>query len=190
MTAMVALFFLFIILVMGLKNDALELPVYFNWLKGQAGHFAHTALVIAGVVLSLILMDGKNERKTGWMLLFGTILAIAAYFIRPYYGISKIHATPSWVLYCAAICCFLFSFFYWLVDLKGFKNWADFLKPAGRNPLLTYILPPIFYACFGFAWLPEMFNEGAPGFFRSVVFSLFILWVSGLLTKRGVRLHL
>ena len=189
-TAMVATFFLFIILVLGLKNDALELPIYLEWLKGQSGNIAHAALTVAGIVLSLILMDEKNTGKIKWMLTFGAILAIAAYFIRPYYGISKIYATPSWVLYCGAICCFLFSLFYWMVDMKGIKNWANFLKPAGQNPLLTYILPPIFYACFGFAWLPDMFNEGVLGFFRAVVFSLFILWVSGLLTKKGMKLHL
>ena len=194
LTAMIGVFALFIVLVLGLKSEGLVLPSFLNWLKGQSGNFAHAALTLAGISLSLILMDERTKDTPGikirWMLVMAVLLAIAGHFIRPFYGISKNYATPSWVFYSAAICCALFPLIYWLVDLKGIKKWAAFLKPAGENPLLTYILPPVYYALFGFSFYFDAFNTGALGFARAVGFSLLILYISGVLTKRGIRLHL
>ena len=185
---------LFIFMACGLKSETLELPVYLQWMQSQTGHLVHASLSLAGIVLSLFLMDDPAKqtpgRKIRSMLIFGLLLAVAAYFLRPLYGISKIYATPSWALYCASICSMLFAFIYWLVDVKRLSRWANFLEPAGKNPLLTYILPYIFYAIAGFSYLPAMFNTGALGIARSIVFSLFILGISAILTKRGIKLHL
>lgn len=164
------------------------------WFKEQSGHITHTLLVLSGTICSLLLSkDGLTQTpklKISYILLFGIILGLLGYLTQPFGGISKIGATPSWALYSAAICCIIFSMIYWLVDLKGIKNWANFLKPAGENPLLTYILPPIFYAIVGFSFFPEMLNSGILGFFRAVLFSFFILWVASWLTKKGIKLHL
>ena len=165
------------------------------WLKGQSGHMAHASLTMGGVLCSLILAQGgirANARsKMIQILAFGLICAVIAFLVRPVTGgIAKIGATPAWTLYCISICTFIFVGIYWIVDVRGWKRWASFLKPAGQNPLLTYILPPIFYAIAGFSYLPAMFNTGMFGFFRAVVFSLLILWVADILTKRGIRLHL
>ena len=65
--------------------------------------------------------------------------------LRPPYGISKLGDTPAWCLMSTAICVAVFAFLYWLVDLKGRSAWARFAMPAGRQPLLAYILPHIFY---------------------------------------------
>jgi len=192
--AMIGMLGLFIILVVGLKNDLLSLPVYLEWIKGQSGNFAHASLTISGIILSLVLMEEKMfsspSQKIRWMVVFGGLLLVAGYFLRPLYGISKIYATPTWALYSAAICCFLFPLIYWLVDVKGYRRWADFLKPAGQNPLLTYILPFIFGALFGYAFWPDMLSRGIPGIIRSLGFSLFILGVAALLTKGKIRLKL
>jgi predicted acyltransferase len=185
---------LFTLFVVVLKNDAVTFPYLLKWLPSQALNFSHASLTTTGIILSLILVDDnivkKPDQRIFWMIIFGVILFIAGYFLRPFYGISKIYATPSWALYSASICCFLFSCIYWLVDIKGVTRWANFLKPAGSNPLLTYILPFLFYAIVGYSWLPDVFNEGGLGILRSVLFSLFILGISAILTKNKIILHL
>lgn len=168
---------------------------WLGWLKGQTGHMSHAALVMAGIISSQILARGgvreQARAKMTRLALLGLAAAIIAFLVRPHTGgIAKIGATPAWTFYCIAICIAVYLVVYWLVDILGKRKWANFLKPAGQNPLLTYIIPPFYYALAGFSLWPAFFNAGAPGFFRSVVFSLAILWVAGWMTKKGVKLHL
>jgi len=167
----------------------------FAFLKGQNGNIAHSILVLAGIICSLILKEGGVKSfpnsKIRNIVLFGLTMAVIAYFVRPLTGgISKIGATPSWVLYCSAIYCFIFPLIYWLVDLKGISAWGNFLKPAGKNPLLTYILPPFFYGLVGFGIYPAVLSNGFLGVIRSLVFALVVLWVAKWMTKKGIVLKL
>ena len=177
-----------------LRSDSIALPSILHWFKGQTGHIAHTLITLTGIICGLFLMSREKEQqakvKIRNMLLLGVALLVLAYFTQPFGGISKIKATPSWALYSAASCCFVFPFIFWLVDLKGIKNWANFLKPAGENPLLTYILPPIFYAIVGFAFFTGPLGIGFLGFIKAIVFSLFILWLAAGFTRDGIRLRL
>ncbi len=181
------------IMVVGLMSKEMTpLPALLDWFSSQSGNLSHASLTLAGIVLALLLVRGDYtpRQRIGQMVAFGLALLVAGYFLRPLFGISKIYATPSWALYSAAICCFIYPLLYWLVDLKGHRRWAAFLKPAGENPLLTYILPFIFYALAGFSLFPEPFNEGIWGVLRSIAFSLVILWLAALLTRWRIRLHL
>ncbi len=192
--ALIGMLALFILTVVGLQSEALNLPSFLTWLNSQALHFAHASLTLAGIIFSLLFLQSTTtktykERING-MLIMGLFFLAGGYCLEPVGGISKLYATPSWALYSAAICCFLFPFFFWLVDLKGITRWANFLKPAGTNPLLTYILPFIFYAIFGLTYLPEAFNEGFLGVLCSILFSLFILGVASFLTKWRIMLKL
>jgi len=191
---LIAVLGLFIIISIGLMSPDLQLPAMFEWLKGQSGHIVHSALAISGIILTLLLQKGVSDEsgktQIKWILSYGAFCYLAGFFLRPLYGISKIHATPTWALFSIASCCLVFVLIHWLVEVKGIKRWANFLKPAGQNPLLTYILPYIFYAAIGLSFLPEVFNMGLLGLVRSVAFTLFILGVAGLLTKWNIRLKL
>lgn len=151
-------------------------------------------MTLAGIVFTLLFLQKgskltHSQRITG-MLLFALFFMVAGFFLAPVGGISKIYATPSWALYSVAICCVLFPLIYWLVDVKGYSRWANFLKPAGTNPLLTYILPYLFYAIFTVGYVGEAFDNGALGIMRSILFSLLILGIAALLTRRKIILKL
>jgi predicted acyltransferase len=170
----------------------MHLPWFLDWISWWEGHLSHATLTLAGMFIGLLYLDvaRSDKDRIKWTVVAGVLFMIAGFFVRPLYGISKIHATPSWVMYCSAICCFLFAGIYWLVDVKGFKNWATFLKPAGTNPLLTYILPSIFYAAVGYSFAPDLFSAGILGIIKSVLFSFFILACASLLTRMKILLHL
>ena len=191
--AMTGVLGLFTVLAVGLMSGGIAVP---GWLQfaSHAGNLSHASLTVAGIVLSTMLLRddvaATVPKRLTWILAFGILLAVAARFLEPLYGIGKLGATPSWALYSAAICCGVFALIYWLVDVKGYRSWARFLKPAGENPLLTYLIPFLLYALFGYHYLPDPFNEGFLGIFRSVVFSLFVLWLAALLMRANVRLHL
>ncbi len=192
--ALVGILALFIVMVTGLQSEAFHLPPFLSWFDSQVFHLTHASMTLAGIVFTMLFLQRgskltHNQRITG-MLIIALFFLVAGFFLAPVGGISKIYATPSWALYSVAICCFLFPLIYWLVDVKGYSRWAKFLKPAGMNPLLTYILPYMFYAVFTVSYLSEAFNNGLLGIVRAILFSLFILGIAALLTRRKIILKL
>lgn len=156
---------------------------------------AHASITTAGVFFSILLFQkSRNLReKLIFTVVYTLILFLSGYLLRPLYGISKIYATPAWCLYSAALCCIIYFIIYWIVDEKKIISWSSFLKPAGMNPLLAYILPSIVYAILvlaGITFLSDYFGEGITGIIRSFVYSLIILGVTAALTKAYVRLRL
>ena len=165
------------------------------WLAGVIG--GHGSLALAGIVLSLYMSD-KQENSIfknirGWWLGYAVVLLFSGYLLQPLYGISKNNATPTWCLYSAGICVLVYYFLYWLVDVKKIQSWAGFLKPAGSNPLLAYILPNLVYSSLGLlgiTFLHTHFKSGFPGFLRSLGIALFILGLTALLSKLKFKLKL
>src|SRR5262249_47193815 len=149
---------------------------------------AHTAIVLCGVVLSLLFFDNAKtatvRRRFLNAAVFAALLFTAGYSLRPSYKISKVYATPTWSLYCAALCILLFMFLYWLIDRKGMQKWTAFFKPAASNPLLTYVLPDIIYylaAIVGISLFPHSLRYGWPGLIWSLVFAVGVMGIVALL---------
>ena len=110
----------------------------------------HTAITISGLIISMLFFEAapakSSRQRIIWIIIYSAVLFIAGLILAPIYGISKIYATPAWGLYSSAYCGWIFAFFYWLIDLKKQNKWFGFLEPAGRNPLLAYLLPDIYYS--------------------------------------------
>jgi predicted acyltransferase len=181
--------------ILGKAGTVSEVPVL-GWIVGQTGHAIHTAIVLCGITASLIFFDRKhahtNDRRLLEVLAFALILVAAAFLARPYYKISKIFATPSWAFYSAAICCVIFTFLYWLIDLKHVSRWTAFFKPAASNPLLTYIIPFILYAILRLfhTHFPGFLYEGVVGIVWSMVFAVAVMALVIGLNKLRIRLQL
>jgi len=176
---------------------AVDESPWLHWISYEAGNAAHTSITLAGVVLTLIYFDQSRNKTTRRRFLeamiFTISLLVAGYFLRPYYKISKIYATPTWCLYCSAICCIIYSALYWLVDLKGYRRWTGFFHPAGSNPLLTYIIPYIVFALemyFGFSLVSEYFHQGIPGILWSAFYAVAVMGIVIGLNKLNIKLHL
>lgn len=165
------------------------------WIGGHIG--GHTALVLFGTIISMLLLKVINYDTIKdffkWLLGYAVFLFLAGYLFLPLYGINKNLATPSWVLFCAAICVITFLFLYYTIDVKNITKPFSFLKPVGSNPLLAYILPDIFYSLiglFGIKFYGQLFGDGIIGIVRSILFSLLMVYITNLLTKMKVRLQL
>lgn len=172
-------------------TEGLVLP---EWLGFIAGHLTHASLVASGIIISLLFFDRKIENKINWPVIGFIVLFFAVgFFLRPYYGISKIHGTPSWTMLSAGICTVLFYFLYWLMEVKKQTKWSDFFMPAAANPLLIYILPGvIYYFCkaFNIHIIPGYFREGVPGILWALVFSIIMLYVMKIFNRFKIQLHL
>jgi len=174
-------------------TEGLEIRQNF-WFNFIAGHLTHASVVTAGVIISLLFFDRKVTPKINWAVIgFAILFFVTAYFLRPYYGISKIKGTPSWTMFSAAICTVLFYFLYWLMEIKKQTKWSDFFMPAAANPLLIYILPGVIYyfnAAFNLHIIPEYLRQGVPGIIWSLLFSTIMLLVMKLCNKYKIQLHL
>ena len=150
-------------------------------------------ITMAGLLLSMIFIKNNIasslNSKITWGIGYAVILFLAGWLLLPF-GLAKIGSTPSYTLFSSGICILLFMIMYLVVDVRGHYRWASFLKPAGSNPLLTYILPDIYYAIMGLTHANIINPEGWPGVFRALIFSLFILGVSALMTRFKIRLQL
>ncbi len=167
-----------------------------GWLFSQEPHAAHSQIVLAGVACTLIFFDASrpdsDRRRFVEALLFTAVLALGGLALRPAFGISKIYATPSWCLYCAALCVLLFALLYWIVDMRGRGRWTRLVEPAAANPLVTYLLPFIVLSALTLSGLdtPQVLHAGVPGLLFAAAYACLIVWVVSLLARHGVKLRI
>jgi heparan-alpha-glucosaminide N-acetyltransferase len=165
-----------------------RLPFYvWPFESGALGSIAMGGVLTSTIFLKETRWRTFREKAIPALLFAGTVL-IAGWVLMPL-GISKIRATPSWCLYSVGSSVLLFTALFWICDVKKRTGWAAFVRPAGANTLLTYLLPDFFYSACG-SLLEAHFDTGWSGTAKSVVFTGVILAVAGLLAKWKVRMQL
>lgn len=181
------------ILFLGLFGviDALKLQPFWQLWATQNNHHTHIALVLAGVLLSILCYHpALAANRTRNLLSYILVLAALAFASWQVWPISKIWATPSWALFSALICAVLFALLYWLVDVKNWQSWCRLFAPAATNPLLAYILPYMLSAAaaiIGLTIRPAMFDQGIAGMCWSVFFASAIVLLTAGLTRLGLK---
>jgi len=78
--------------------------------------------------------------KAGGLLIAGIVTLIAGYLWGTVFPIIKIIWTSSYVLYAGGWSLLLLAFFYWIIDVRGYKRWAFFFTVIGANPITIYFL--------------------------------------------------
>jgi heparan-alpha-glucosaminide N-acetyltransferase len=155
-----------------------------------------TGLTMGGVLTSLIFQYYRKKKNnvglTLVFLAFSAILIALSIITRPYWKLAKLGATPAWLFLCSAFTILAFLAIYWLADVKRKANWFNVIKPAGTDTLLCYLIPYFMYAIVnvtGF-YLPEILLTGGIGLFKSFLFALFCVLITGLLNRGGIKLKL
>jgi predicted acyltransferase len=145
-TSLVALFFLILNILSGLNmTDYLDpvRPILGVIIDGNV-----PLIVLTGLIAGLIIQEASEKEFKPVIATFvglGILYIISGFFLRKWFIISKIQATPSWGMICAGISMLLFILIYWIADVRKKIKWAEFLRPAGENSLTTYIAPDILY---------------------------------------------
>ena len=156
------------------------------------------AIAMAGVFTSTLFFGPLAERlRTSGRRILAAIsfafVSILAGFIAAPLGISKNRGTPTWSLWSIAVSILVFTMLYWLCDVRHRAAWANFLRPAGSNTLLTYLVPDIYYfavAATATTWFRTHFAYGLPGVVRACITTAIMLTVAAILTRARVRLQL
>ncbi len=154
------------------------------------------ASVMCGVLVTSLLIKLQEKGKMNYlvpMLLgFALLLLLFGFLTRPEWGISKIQATPSWTAICAGITAIGFAVLYLVSDKLGITKWADVIKPAGYSTLTCYLIPYYVYALMTISGLvlPATLTTGGVGIIKSLIFSILIIQLTGLLGKIKIRLKI
>lgn len=155
-----------------------------------------TGLAMGGVLTSLIFQHyrkRKNNKGLAIVLVsFSAALIAFSVVTRPYWKLAKLGATPAWLFLCSAITILAFLAIYWLADVKRKAHWFNPIKPAGTDTLLCYLIPYFLYALVTATglYLPDVLLTGGVGLFKSFVFALLCVLITGLLHKAGLKLKL
>jgi predicted acyltransferase len=155
-----------------------------------------TGLTMGGVLTAIIFKyfrkRNENLRMTLVFIGFAALLVALSMITRPYWKLAKLGATPAWLFLCSAFTLLAFIAVYWIADVKRKSNWFNFIRPAGTDTLLCYLIPYFLYAIISatkFHW-PEAIVTGGVGLVKSLLLALFCVLITGLLNKAWVRLKL
>jgi heparan-alpha-glucosaminide N-acetyltransferase len=182
---------LFVALNIGLHASLFDINTY------VINDGSSISLMLLGIVISLVYnkMAKEGNYNKLWRILsfIGSSMIAVGFILRPYtQGISKIHSTPAWTFICGGIGVTLFALLIWLVDAKEKQNWFRLIKPAGTSTLTCYLLPYLIFAIFQILNViyPYFLNNGVGGILRSFAVAFAVIFITGFLEKRKLRLHI
>lgn len=170
---------------------------WLNWinagpLRSNPFESGLSSLTMAGVLASFVIVGNTLaptfRQKMRWILVAAAVLFAIGFALQPL-GISKNRDTPTWCLYCTAANLLMALLLLWIVDVKGRESWAGFVKPAGENPLLPYMLAYIPFLLPQLYWLTTFGTSGSWGVLKSALLAGLVLIVSTPLIRSGVRLR-
>jgi predicted acyltransferase len=104
----------------------------------MTGVFA--SIVIRGNLrLSFFKSSNGQIHKTLMLTLTGIALVCTAIVLSIWFPIIKRIWTPTFVLLTSGLSFLLMALFYFVIDVKGYKRWAFWLKVIGMNSIAVYL---------------------------------------------------
>jgi len=114
------------------------------------------------------------------LALAGIVFLIIAQIWNLDFPINKNLWSSSFVMHVGGLSLLLMSFFYYIIDVLGYKKWAFFFKVVGMNSILIYISGHFISWSFTnrafFGWIGQLFNNPYVDVVMAITFVL-IKWV-------------
>jgi len=194
--AILSAWIFFALLSMGFKAGFVPRDSFINFIPNAILGGTLTGLAMGGVLTTIIFRyfrkKNDNVKLTLTLLGFAGLLIIFSVLTRPYWKLAKLGATPAWLFLCSAFTIIGFVVIYWISDVNRKANWFNFIRPAGTDTLLCYLIPYFLYAIFRAVHLhwPDFIITGGIGLLKSLGIALICVYITGLLNRAGVRLKL
>lgn len=95
--------------------------------------------ILAGLWLRRPSDEVGGDRKAAVLVLTGLVLLVLGGIWDLFFPINKNLWTSSFVLWTCGWAHLLLALFYWTIDVRGFRRWADFFAVIGVNSVLIYM---------------------------------------------------
>ncbi len=93
--------------------------------------------ILAGTFLKKNSME--PQKKAGCLAGTGVLFLLLAQLWDIIFPINKNMWSSSFVLHTSGLSLLLLALFFYIIDVRGYKNWAFFFKVIGMNSILVYI---------------------------------------------------
>lgn len=153
------------------------------------GAMTHNALGVSGLLLSSLMTRYASPQKPwrffAWLAAGAAVMAAGGWAAHQFWIVSKIQATPTWLLWNLAIFLPLFGLVYWLTETRGKAGWFRAIAPAGTVTLTCYVIPYAWYGVQSLLGLsrPGFLASGLWGLAGSMIFAFLVVCLAGLLNK-------
>ena len=134
--------------------------------EGYLGLIPATSTALFGMLSgSLLASKGTISpvRKALYLFVAGIVLLIATILLNLVLPINKALWSPSFVLITGGISLLLLSLFYWVIDVKGYRNWSFPFQVIGLNSITIYLAQQIIdfwgISNFFFGGIASMFSK-------------------------------
>ena len=186
-------------------------PHIINDLMGIARIGSTTVLTLGGVLFSLLIVKYSQlavRKMVIYLITLIGVVLIAAVVSHQFWIVSKLGATPTWVLYCTAIIIGTYGLLHWAVA-KGKAKWFNIIKAGGTATLSCYVMPyllqsvfhryvPIltqdnYYKFIDFILPQSMQTDMAymySGLIKCFVWALLCIWLTALLERYKIKLKI
>jgi predicted acyltransferase len=146
-----------------------------------------TAHTMWGVLAGQLLKSGRSPTEKIRILLIAGLIGLAVgYGLNPVTPIVKRICTTSFVIASGGWCLIALAVSYWVIDVKGWKRWAQFAMVFGMNPLFIYL----FSELGGNRWLTHIvrpFTDGLENWVGTVLVGFItasvVLWMDWYIVR-------
>lgn len=111
--------------------------------EGWLGIIPATATALLGMFTGWFVMwrkEGLSElRRTGYMAIAGVALVAVGLLWNTVFPINKNLWTSSFVCFVGGLSLLLFSLFYLIIDVWGYRKWSFFFTVIGMNSITIYM---------------------------------------------------
>jgi predicted acyltransferase len=96
---------------------------------------------LGGILVGSFLKSSSlsPQKKAAWLAAAGVVFLLLARLWNLDFPINKNMWSSSFVLYTTGFSLILLAIFFYIIDVRGYKNWAFFFKVIGMNSILIYI---------------------------------------------------
>lgn len=147
----------------------------YTWILSSL-NFGVTALT--GVFAGYILKEKKIEasKKFIYLITIGSIMAAIGWIWGIWHPVIKKLWTSSMVLVSSGYCFLLMGIFYYIIDYKGYRKYAQWLKIYGMNSIMAYMLS----SCISFSSISQSLFFG----FEQYMGTFYPVWIE--LSNAGI----
>ena len=101
---------------------------------------------LLGLLIGELLMSSRSkETKAKFIGSIGLICIALGYGISPIVPVVMKMWTTSYGLISAGWACLMLAFFYWLMDIRGYRKWAFPLTVIGMNAIFIYMFSSLIH---------------------------------------------